>query len=332
MYRCNNAGGHVQLNLPILDQVANSQNILIAGAGGGSDVLCGLPIYFALQQMGKIVHLANYSFTEFRLAQFVSEPIIGIEDALLGARGTIKEAINYYPEGYLAQWFHEVRGETTPVWMFARTSVKPLITAYCALVKQFSIDAVILIDGGVDSLMRGNENGAGSLLEDSISLAAVSALDVPVKILSCIGFGTEVEDGVCHGLALENMAALAKQKAFWGSCALTPQMPVFQQFESACRYIWEQPKHFKSHISTRVIPAVNGEFGDFHMYLDHNSATGIYVTPLMSLYWFFDAQAVAEQNLLVKPLMSTETIDEARKVSSDVRDSVKRRPRQLIPY
>ncbi len=322
----------MQLNLPILDKLANSQNILIAGAGGGSDVLCGLPIYFALQELGKTVHLANYSFTKFRLAQFVGEPEVLIEDTLLGARGRVKEQLDYYPEGYLAQWFQDVRGENVSVWMFAKTGVKPLVMSYEVLAKRFGIDAIILVDGGVDSLMRGDENGAGSLLEDSISLAAVAALDVPVKILSCIGFGTEVEDGVCHGLALENMAALAKQGAFLGSCALTPQMPAFQLYENACRYIWEQPNHFKSHISTRVIPAVNGEFGDYHMYRDHSSATGIYVTPLMSLYWFFEAQAVAKQNLLVKPLMSTETFDEARSMSSGVRDSIKRRPRQLIPY
>jgi hypothetical protein len=322
----------VQLNLPILDKLANSQNILIAGAGGGSDVLCGLPIYFALKELGKTVHLANYSFTEFRLAQFVGEPEILIEDTLIGARGSVNDPIQYYSEGYLAQWFAKVYQEDVTIWMFAKIGVKPLVTSYRALVKRFKIDAIILVDGGVDSLMRGDENGAGSLLEDSISLAAVSQLDVPIKILSCIGFGTEVEDGVCHGLALENMAALAKQRAFFGSCSLTPQMPVFQQYEAACRYIWEQPKHFKSHISTRVIPAVNGEFGDYHMYVDHNSATGIYVTPLMGLYWFFDAQAVAERNLLTKALETTETFDAARQVSFSVRENIKRRPRQLIPY
>src|SRR6185503_14425123 len=156
----------------------------------------------ALKALGKKVHLANYSFTEFRLAQFVGEPDILIEDSLIGARGKVKDALQYYPEGYLAQWFTEEFHEDVIIWMFAKTGVKPLITSYQTLVKKFGIDAIILVDGGGDSLMRGDENGAGSLLEDSISLAAVSALDVHVKILSCIGFGTEVEDGVCHGLAL----------------------------------------------------------------------------------------------------------------------------------
>ena len=54
----------MQLNLPILHLLEKSQSILIAGAGGGFDVFAGLPLYFALRDLGKNVHLANYSFTD----------------------------------------------------------------------------------------------------------------------------------------------------------------------------------------------------------------------------------------------------------------------------
>ncbi|MCK6628246.1 MAG: hypothetical protein L6R45_24105 [Anaerolineae bacterium] len=33
----------MNLNLPIFDQVAHCQNLLIAGMGGGFDLFCGLP-------------------------------------------------------------------------------------------------------------------------------------------------------------------------------------------------------------------------------------------------------------------------------------------------
>ncbi len=46
----------MQLNLPILDQLADSKSILIAGIGGGFDVLAGLPLYFTLRAIGKTVH------------------------------------------------------------------------------------------------------------------------------------------------------------------------------------------------------------------------------------------------------------------------------------
>jgi hypothetical protein len=227
----------MQLNLPFLDQLANSKHILIAGAGGGFDILCGLPIYFTLRAMGKQVSLANYSFTELGLVKVVSEPEILLDGLLMGAHGPLRHPLMYFPEGYLSQWFKEKRGEDVTVWMFAKTGAAPLAKSYGALAERLGFDALILVDGGVDSLMRGDESGTGTLLEDTISLIAADTLDIPVKILACLGFGTEVEEQVCHYRALENIALLAREGAFLGSCALTPQMEVFQLFEAASRYI-----------------------------------------------------------------------------------------------
>jgi hypothetical protein len=322
----------MQLNLPILDQLENSQRILIAGAGGGFDVFSGLPLYFTLRALGKTVHLANYSFTELSLVEYVGTPEVLIKGLLVGARGSVTQPVlPYYPEGYLSQWFQAVRGEDVTVWMFPKVGAAPLHEAYTTLVEHLDIDALILVDGGVDSLMRGDEVGAGTLVEDSISLAAVSALAVPVKILACIGFGTEVEEAVCHYNALENMAALAKAGAFYGSCALTPQMEAFQLFEAACRYVWEQPGHPKSHISTRIIPAVRGEFGNHHLYDEYRSST-IFVSPLMSLYWFFDAATVIRHSLIVEPLRASRTSHEAFMIVAGRDRGLRTRPRRSIPY
>jgi hypothetical protein len=321
----------VQLNLPILHLLHDKENILIAGAGGGFDIFAGLPIYFTLREMGKTVHLANYSFMDFGLAEVVSDPIKEIDGLLLGARGPIRFPIAYFPEGYLADWFTE-RGEDITVWMFERNGVLPLAQAYQHLIKKLNIDALLLVDGGVDSLMRGDEAAPGTLIEDSISLAAAQYLDVPVKLQVCLGFGTEVEEGVCHHHALENMAALIKLGAFYGACALTPQMPAFQQYEAACRHAWERPEDaHKSHISTRIIPAVHGEFGDYHMY-PNETRQSVFISPLMGLYWFFDAVQVAACSLLVPALRETYTADQARRVGMNFYREHKKRPVQKIPY
>ncbi|MFN8375522.1 MAG: DUF1152 domain-containing protein [Anaerolineae bacterium] len=320
----------MQLNLPIFDKLADSQNILIAGAGGGFDIFSGLPIYFTLREMGKTVHLANYSFTDLRLAAIASEMETLILDLLAGAKGNVQHPLQYLPEPYLVQWFKQVRGEDVTVWMFANTGGHPLALAYEHLIKRLKIDAIILVDGGVDSLMRGDESGSGTLVEDTLSLSAVRNLDVPVKILACIGFGTEVEEAVCHYNALENMADLTKAGAFLGACALTPQMPAFQQFESACRYVWDQPDHHKSHISTRIIPAVRGEFGNYDMYnLNRGS---VFVSPLMGLYWFFDAPTVIKHNLLIDTVAETQTKEDAFRLCNGFIRRLNLRPRRSIPY
>lgn len=300
----------MQLNLPILHLLENSQNILIAGAGGGFDVFAGLPLYFALRQMGKRVHLANYSFSFqwMNPALFLTNPEVLTDDALIGARGKVRLPLPYFPEGYLAQWLEQVYLEEIPVWMIKRVGPRLLLPLYQQLTEHLKIDAIILVDGGVDSLMIGDEQRPGTLLEDTISLMTVQELDIPVKILACLGFGSEEE--VSHHNALENMAALMKQNACYGACALTQAMPVYQEYEAACRYVWEQDNHVKSHISTRVVSAVLGEFGDYHLY-DDDKRTTLYISPLMSLYWFFDAEQVIKRSLIADSIRYTETFDEA---------------------
>ena len=184
----------MKLNLPIFDNLKDSENILIAGAGGGFDIFAGLPIYFTLKEMGKNVHLANLSFTDFTLTKLFSQTTILIDDMLMGTSGKVKRDLPYFPEPYLAQWFKEERDEDVTVWMFGRSGGVPLVEAYHKLAEHLEIDAVVLVDGGVDSLSRGDEEGPGTLLEDTLSLVAADSLDIPVKIISCIGFGTEQEE------------------------------------------------------------------------------------------------------------------------------------------
>jgi hypothetical protein len=324
----------MQLNLPILEQLTGQQHILIAGTGGGFDVFIGLPLYFSLRALGKTVHLANYSFCDADLVKYAGDPQVLIDDLLLGTCGSVKQMLPYFPEGYLSQWFKETRQEDVPIWMFMRSGPADLKKAYLKLIEHLGrIDALILVDGGVDSLMRGDESDPGTMLEDSISLAAAETLDIPVKILACLGFGTEIGDGLCHAHALENMAALAKEGAFLGSCALTAAMEAYQFYESALRYVWEQPEHLKSHISTQVVAAVRGESGNHHLYEDDFSrSVRIAVSPLMSLYWFFEAGAVIRRNLMIPAISSTRLKEETFRALALQRRQLTIRKHRPLPY
>ena len=51
------------LKLPFFESLESSKRILLAGAGGGFDIFCGLPLFFALRNAGKEVHLASLSFS-----------------------------------------------------------------------------------------------------------------------------------------------------------------------------------------------------------------------------------------------------------------------------
>lgn len=323
----------MDLNLPIWHLVEQSENILIAGAGGGFDIYAGLPLYLHLRERGKNVHLANYSFTPIEMPKAASKAVVEIPSLLVGTQGRLRRQPSYFPEGYLAEWLSINGYGDEIVWMFSKGGVQPLSIAYKHLVEKLKIDALILCDGGVDSIMRGDEQAPGTVIEDSITLAAVSKLDVPVMIQACLGFGTEVEEHLSHDSALENMAALIQKGGFHGSCALTKEMDVFQKYESACRHAWEGDENrHKSHIHTRVIPAIQGEFGNHHMY-NNDKAIPLYISPLMNLYWFFDARQVIERNIIIDMIQDSLLVEDA--LQSYMQWAYKNdelRPRRNIPY
>ena len=183
----------------LFDLLAPAQHVLLAGCGGGYDVLSGLPLYFSLRAQGKQVTLANLSFTDIGAtnAKTFCKGCYAVSSSLkLPSSGGAK---TYFPELYLARWLKEKEGGTADVvvYTFDRDQgVKPLTSAYCQIVKQLNVDAIVLVDGGTDSIMFGTEEKLGTPVEDHSSMAAVSATPVPINVsrivpAECSHFGTD---------------------------------------------------------------------------------------------------------------------------------------------
>lgn len=288
------------LNLPILDHLKNCKNILITGIGGGFDIYCGIPIYLTLKELGYHVHLANYSFSDIT---FLKDGI-RLTETLLGVSASVKNFLGYFPEFYLAQWFQKNRNEEITVWTFQKTGTNPLLKNYEVLTQYLDIDAILLIDGGVDSLMRGDEAGKGTLLEDAISMSAISQLNnITCKILACIGLGAEQD--VTHFHVFENIARLTKAGGFHGICTLTPQMNVYQEYEKAVLYVQAQPAQDPSVINSSIVSAVRGEYDNYHL-TNKTFGSKLWISPLMPIYWFFDFEKVVEQHLFLSQIHPTE--------------------------
>lgn len=295
----------MKLNLPILDNIKDCKHILIAGMGGGYDVFSGLPIYFELEAQGYDVHLANFSFSDIS-GLYEGEQLT---DTLVGVNTDIEGIFYYFPEYYLAQWFFAERNEDIEIWCFERTSVQEYIKNYKTLVQHLEIDCIILVDGGVDSLMRGNEPEAGTLFEDILSLLAVNELiSVPKRLVACIGLGVEYEIGYAH--LFENIAHLTKIGAFQGSCTLTKAMDSYQKYKDAVMYIFDQQPEYPSVICSSVISAIEGHYGDYHL-IKRTEGSRLHISPLIPIYWFFDAPTVARENLLISALKESYSFDDA---------------------
>ncbi|MFI6242286.1 DUF1152 domain-containing protein [Micromonospora sp. NPDC050795] len=188
---------------PLFAALAPARSILIAGAGGGFDVYAGLPLALALWHTGAQVHLASLSFSEL---EFIDRDAWLVEHVAAVGPDT-SNSDSYSPERTLARWLAAQQLPST-VYAFPPLGVQPLRTAYRHLMEHLDIDAVVLVDGGTDVLLRGDESNLGTPVEDMTSLAAVAALDVPVELVTSLGFGIDAYDGVNHVEVLENLAAL----------------------------------------------------------------------------------------------------------------------------
>ena len=288
------------LQLPFFDAIADAETILLAGAGGGFDIFSGLPLYFGLTGMGKTVHLANLSFS--RLHESTAKRLgTGLVEVTAQTEGFER----YFPELHLARWL-EAQGEPTPIYGIDRAGVKPVSAAYRALSDRLKPDAIILIDGGTDSLMRGDEAGLGTPQEDVASIAAVHALDVPVKLLVCLGFGVDTYHGVCHAQFLEAVADLNRQGAFLGMWSLTRDMQEVKRYIEAVDHVNGIMFDHPSIVSASIVSAIEGQFGDHHR--NHRTeGSSLFINALMTLYWCFRLDAVAERILYLDAVRETES-------------------------
>lgn len=289
-----------------------SKTVLIAGCGGGYDFLSGLPIYYALKQKGKKVILANLSFTDLKSktdGKTYCEMCYKIS-----AQTKVKTSPEaYFPELYLSQWFKDRFQEDVSVYTFWRSiGVSQLSKAYQKICDDQGVDAIVLVDGGTDSLMFGFEERMGTPVEDQTSILAVDSIkSVPTKLLTCLGFGVDSFHGVSHGLFLENVAMLEKSGGYLGSFSVSQHSAEGQFYMEAYRAVAKcmQP----SIVCSSITDAMSGHFGNYHS-TERTGRSQLFINPLMSMYWTFDVGAVVEQIPYRKELETTKDANEVMKI------------------
>jgi hypothetical protein len=303
-----------------------SQRVLIAGAGGGFDVYAGLPIYERLRSMGKVVFLANLSFTQLRATTAVE-----LRSALFEVNINTRGEESYFPERSLARFLSQRLQEFPSVYAIENVGAKPVRAAYAHLVSMLDLDAVVLVDGGTDILLRGDEVSLGTPAEDAVSLSAVHSLDIPTRILACVGFGVDAFHGVCHASWLENVAGLTRAGACLGAGMLLPKMPEVQAYLDAVAHAELETSSRASIVNASIASAIEGQFGDFHR--SHRTRSSkLFISPLMALLWMFDLEAVAKRNLYLNTLYETETNREVLLTIEAFQAIVRSRPPEPIPY
>jgi hypothetical protein len=284
---------------PLFTALAPARSILIAGAGGGFDIYAGLPLALALRHSGAQVHLANLSFSQLELIELDSWATQNV--AAVTPDTTSPDW--YFPERTLARWL-ATQGLPATVYAFPPLGVQPLRAAYRYLTERLSIDAVVLVDGGTDILLRGDESGLGTPVEDITSLAAAAALDVPVKLVTCLGFGIDAYHGVNHVQVLENIAALDRDGGYLGALSIPGTSHEAALYRDAVAHAQAATPERPSIVNGQIAAATRGAFGDVQ-FTRRTSGSTLFVNPLMAMYFTVDLDKLAGRCLYLDRIENT---------------------------
>lgn len=187
--------------------------------------------------------------------------------------------------------------------------MNPLKEAYRYLVQKHAVDTILLVDGGTDSLMFGDEEGLGTPQEDSCSIAAVNQSGVEKQFLLSIGFGIDHYHGVSHFRFLENVAELSRDGGYLGLFQLHPEMEEAQLFKEAVEYANDRMPGMESIVANSIVSALDGEYGNYHK-TRRTKTSELWINPLMTIYWCFELQAVARKIKYLDLIQDTNTIGE----------------------
>lgn len=287
------------LTPPLFAALAPASNILIAGAGGGFDIYAGLPLALALWDRGAQVHLANLSFSELELldrGSWAAENVAAVTPDASSPDW-------YFPERTLARWLaaHDL---PSTVYAFPPLGVVRLRDAYRYLVERLGIDAIVLVDGGTDILLRGDESDLGTPVEDITSVAAVAGLDVAVKLVTCLGFGIDAYHGVNHVQVLENLAALDRDGGYLGALSIPGASREAVLYRDAVADAQAATPDRPSIVNGQIAAATSGAFGDVQ-FTRRTSGSALFVNPLMAIYFTVDLDKLAARCLYLDRIENT---------------------------
>lgn len=313
------------MDSPFLTELSRFQRILLMGAGGGFDIYSGVPLYEYLRGRGHQVWLGSLSFSELPTPDGL-RPRYDYVKVLPDTDGDD----DYFPERYLSQWYAE-RGQVVPVYSFCGSGARTILNVYSRLKKDLDFEAMVLVDGGTDSLMRGDEPSLGSPAEDVASIAAASLLEGVETYLVNLGFGVDYHHEVCHVYVLEAIADLTKSGDFLGAFSLISGMPEFDAFCEVTDYANQRMSDRASIVASSILAAGKGEFGNYH-HTERVKEQELFINPLMSMYWCFKLQGVAQRCLYLDYIVDTHSRMDVHRALSNYLYTVKPREWKNYPH
>ncbi len=311
------------------EEIPKNSNILIAGAGGGFDFLCGLPVGLELMKRGNKVSFASYSssnLSRVKNAGWLTETILEVTP------DSYMEECGYFPELFFTKWFKEKKNKDMPVYCFPRSGIKSLHRAYDFLADYLSLSELYVIDGGVDGIFTGTEYDLGTPSIDSISIIAASLLEIKKKYFVMTAFGTEgYNKTVSHTDVLERVSDLIAKDKFLGVSSLLKNDKTGEDFIEGANYIFNHmAPEARSTIVSSIINAMKGSFGDREVNLKTRNSP-VWLSPLTTFYWFFELPAVAKMKIFYEEVLNTDSVSDVSEIIHKLHSSYDNKKRRNIP-
>ncbi len=293
------------------------KTVLLCGCGGGFDFVHSLTIFPELQRLGKTVVIGSYSFGDPR--KITGAPEVFNEAGAIAKRVTAASIPDehYGPEVHVCSFLDLRYPSSSPHFVYAyyaRAFTVPLLKQlYRQFVTSHSVDAIVLVDGGSDSIMAGDEEGLGDPIEDAVSVTTVASLkEVKVRVLISIGLGTDRFNQVSDAASLRAIAELTKAGGFLGAVSLEPTGVGSLFYRDCLAYIYQR-QGFRSVLAGTINAAVEGWFGRQEvppMLRDRVRSGQLFLWPLMAVLWGFDVETVASRSLIAKWIRECQTVED----------------------
>jgi hypothetical protein len=293
------------------------RTVLLCGCGGGFDFVHSLTVYPELRRLGKTVVIGSYSFGN--PAKISGAVPVFAENGATAVRVTAANLADshYGPEVHVCSYLDAVYPASAPHSVYAyyarAFTVPTLSQLYLQFIAAHAVDAIVLVDGGSDSLMVGDEEGLGDPIEDAVSVATVASLPgLKAKVLIVVGLGTDRFNQVSDAASLRAVADLTRAGGFLGAVSLEPLAAGSIFYRGCLDHIYERQK-FRSVLAGTIDSAIQGWFGRDAVppVLAPRVQPGeLFFWPLMAVLWGFDVEAVARRSLIGKWIRHCRSVPE----------------------
>jgi hypothetical protein len=269
--------------LPVwLQRLSNPscQTVLFFGCGGGFDFTLSLLFIPDLLAAKKKVVILSNSFTDIRSCykycpKYFIDPATKADVRTIGVRG-MQGGDLYMPEQAVVEFLGE-RFPDAPIPVYAnnvhKMSPAGIRETLSRLIAEHSVDVVVTIDGGTDSIMRGDEQDYATIAEDFVSLSILEHLRVSTPrlqstMLFVLGFGADRFHGASDASSMRAVAELTRMGGFCGATSINQKSPGFEAYADFLmyyrrRYSSEGSSSIQTIVGSFVAAGTIGQYGPY---------------------------------------------------------------------